>query len=167
MQVRNVVQHSSFDVPDAAVSRPQSASSSGRDQQGRDAILCSRLKGHQSATTCALVTSDAGTSVCTILQGSDALARKMLEGGFPQVYDLGQRCNIALLRLRLAEIFSHLVFLLYAAYGQTFPNASKAAHLSLPLAGMDSLQKRLSVRQDTIRLRRIGVFMTTSALIAC
>ncbi|CAL5222253.1 g4589 [Coccomyxa viridis] len=58
-QVRNVVQHSSFDVPDAAVSRPQSASSSGRDQQGRDAILCSRLKGHQSATTCALVTSDA------------------------------------------------------------------------------------------------------------
>ena len=60
MQVRNVVQRSSYDLPDAAVSRPQSPSSSGRDQQGRDAILCSRLKGHQAATTCALVTSDAG-----------------------------------------------------------------------------------------------------------
>ena len=60
MQIRNVVQRSSYDLPDAAVSRPQSPSSSGRDQQGRDAILCSRLKGHQAATTCALVTSDAG-----------------------------------------------------------------------------------------------------------
>ncbi|CAK0786850.1 hypothetical protein CVIRNUC_010064 [Coccomyxa viridis] len=59
-QVRNVVQRSSFDLPDAAVSKPQSASSTGREKQtGRDAILCSRLKGHQAATTCALVTSDA------------------------------------------------------------------------------------------------------------
>ena len=64
MQVRNVVQRSSFDLPDAAVSKPQSASSTGREQQtGRDAILCSRLKGHQAATTCALVTSDAGEHI--------------------------------------------------------------------------------------------------------
>ena len=59
-----MVQKSSFDLPDAAVSRPQSASSTGREQQaGRDAILCSRLKGHQAATTCALVTSDAGEHI--------------------------------------------------------------------------------------------------------
>ena len=56
-----MVQRSSFDLPDAAVCKPQSASSTGREKQtGRDAILCSRLKGHQAATTCALVTSDAG-----------------------------------------------------------------------------------------------------------
>lgn len=79
MQVRNVVQHSSFDLPDAAVSRPQSASSSGRDQvqQGRDAILCSRLKGHQAATTCALVTSDAGITAGLQSRDSDALLKAM------------------------------------------------------------------------------------------
>ena len=64
MQVRNVVQRSSFDLPDAAVSKPQTASSTGREKQtGRDAILCSRLKGHGAATTCALVTSDAGEHI--------------------------------------------------------------------------------------------------------
>ena len=77
-----MVQHSSFDLPDAAVSRPQSASSSGRDQlqQGRDAILCSRLKGHQAATTCALVTSDAGKIAGLQLRDSDAslIAMKFL-----------------------------------------------------------------------------------------
>ena len=59
-----MVQKSSFDLPDAAVSKPQTASSTGREKQtGRDAILCSRLKGHQAATTCALVTSDAGKHI--------------------------------------------------------------------------------------------------------
>lgn len=62
-QVRNVVQRASYDVPDAAVSRPQSTSGTPRET-GRDAILCSRLRGHQAATTCALVTSDAGAKPC-------------------------------------------------------------------------------------------------------
>lgn len=82
------MQHSSFDLPDASISRPQSVPSSGKAQRGRDAILCSRLKGHQAATTCALVTSDAGIvrSLCALERKSVAKAKRNL-GGFLHLYD--------------------------------------------------------------------------------
>ena len=86
-----MVQRSSFDVPDAAVSRPQSASSTGREQQtGRDAILCSRLKGHQAATTCALVTSDVGEHV--FRDFGKAAGPGVVLGGFLPVHSISLCC---------------------------------------------------------------------------
>ena len=145
-QVRNVVQHSSFDLPDAAVSRPQSASSSGRDQQGRDAILCSRLKGHHAATTCALVTSDAGMTAFLLLRGSACVldSQENLKGVFFKCTTWGGAVTSLCGGFGLQRSSQESYIFFSTAHEQMCAPASKATHLSILWASMQSLQKLFS-----------------------